>query len=311
MAKRVLAVIGAIALVLAAAVVRSLIDGDDDPDEGRPSGATARVVCDPDLRRPCESLASPQVRVEDSAVTSAAIVAGDADVDVWVTSSAWAELTAARLQRTSAPLGDPVLLASSPVGLHVFADRAAVLEDACAGEPTWGCIGDAAGRPWSDLGGPATWGTVRIGLPDPDTAVGLATLSAVAVGHFGDTDFAANDFGPLRDWLARLAQPSRGGDRSLLRTLLRVRGTYDGAALTAAEAGAQAELAVVATEPEVRARIVVVPVRGDLPDTARRALHAALVDAGWDSDDLDGEVEALLAPGVMGALHQLWKDVVR
>jgi len=309
MAKRVLAVIGAIALVLAAIALRSLIDDGDDPGGGR--GAAALVVCDPDLRRACEALTDVEVRVQDSAATSAALVAGDAELDVWVTSSAWLEVTTARLDRTSAPLGEAVPLASSPIGLHALADRAAVLELHCAGGPTWRCIGDAAGRPWSEIGGPSAWGSVRIGLPDPDTAVGLATLGAVAVGHFDGTDFAANDFTGFRDWLARLAGPSRGGDRTLLRTLLRVRGTYDGAALTEAEAGGQAALATMTASPEVRARAVAVPVDGRLSPAARRGLQGALVDAGWTADDLDAAVSPLLRTGVMGALHELWKDVAR
>jgi len=131
-------------------------------------------------------------------------------------------------------------------------------------------------------------------------------LASVAAGFFDGTDFAANDFGELQGWLSRLADASAPGDRDLLRNLVRARGTYSAGGLTEATASGRRELAVLPTEPVVEAVAVVVDLPGgdDLPDLdpAREALRAA----GWAAGD--GVPDTLLKPGVMAALHSLWKD---
>jgi hypothetical protein len=114
MAKRVLAIVGAIAIVLAATAIRAAwTDGDDGQRGG---GATAlSVVCDPDLAAACQQLGDGvRVEVQDSEETSQALVEGElGDVDDWVTTSAWTELTAARLTDGRDALGAVRRLASA------------------------------------------------------------------------------------------------------------------------------------------------------------------------------------------------------
>lgn len=315
MAKRVLAVIGAVALVLVAIVVRSALDdGDTTPGrDDRPSDGQLVAVCDTDFADQCRALDGAAVRVEPSATTSAAIVDGTAeDIDVWVTTSAWVELTAARVasHEGSIPLGSVQPLAIGDVALGVVAGRADALQGLCGGQPSWRCLGDNAGRPWADVGGQPTWGAVRTGLPDADTAVGLEVLASVAAGYFGSTTFAANDFAPeaFDGWLARLAAPSGAGDRDLLATLVRRQGTYDAGGVLAHEAAPRVELVTVSLRPSVPVRVVAVQL-GDEGLGDGGALRAAFVDAGWTPGG--GEPAELLVPGVMGALHDLWKDVTR
>jgi hypothetical protein len=303
--RRLLAVIGAVGMVAAAFAVRAALDDDA---EGGPDTADDRVlvVCDADLRVACDALGEDvEVRMEDAAVTSAAFVAGDLDeVDGWVTTAAWRELTDSRTERS---LGEATVLASSRVVLAVDADRAGAVRSLCEGAAVWRCVGDNAEQDWEGLGGDPRWGPLRTGLPDADTATGLSVLASVAAGYFDGTDFAANDFGDLRAWLSRLADPSSPGDRSLLRTLVRVRGTYTAGGLLEAAAGDRPELEVLEAAPPVDATVVLVDLPGGdtVPGTDRA--REALVAAGWDTGD--GEPASLLKPGVMAALHNLWKDI--
>jgi hypothetical protein len=65
--------------------------------------------------------------------------------------------------------------ARSPVAIAVWGERAATLETNC-GAIDVQCLVDKAGQTWEELGGPATWGTMLIGLADPTE--GIADLEA-------------------------------------------------------------------------------------------------------------------------------------
>jgi hypothetical protein len=305
--RRVLAVLGAVGMVVAAIVVRQAIDDEDDTGSDGPAGdEQVVVVCDPDLLDACRALGDQvQVLVEDSATASAAIVADDlAGVDGWVTSAAWLEVTE---NRADGDVGEAVVLAASPVVLAAVADRAEALTVLCAGAPAWRCVGDEAGQAWDTLGGDALWGSLRTGLPDADTAVGLSVLASVAAGFFDGTDFAANDFDDLRSWLSTLAEASAPGDRDLVRTLVRVGGTYSAGGLVEAQASDRPELRILAAEPSVDAVAVLVDLPGGDAIPAVSSARDALAATGWDTGE--GEPRPLLKPGVMAALHTLWKDV--
>ena len=48
-----------------------------------------------------------------------------------------------------------------------------------------------AGAPWSELGGEASWGTVRPAFGDvDDSALGLASFASSVAGYFGDADIS-------------------------------------------------------------------------------------------------------------------------
>ena len=311
MAKRVLAAVGAVALVLAALAVRSAWSSDDGPGGGRDEDGAPVLICDPDLADACGELDGVVVQVRDSAEASDAIVAGELEEgQAWVTTSAWTELTASRLDTSGRALGEVERLATSEVVVATIATRAPVLADACADMALWRCLGDAAGRPWTDIGGLDAWGAVEVGLPDADTATGLPVLASVTVGHFGGSDFAANDFTGFDAWLARLAEPSGTGDRDLLTTLVRVRGTYDAGGVLLHEAAPRIEVVVLDAQPSVPAEVVLAGLDGErFPSGSAEQLRAALVAEGWS--EAAGPPAPLLGRGVMGALHALWKDVAR
>jgi hypothetical protein len=65
--------------------------------------------------------------------------------------------------------------ARTPIAIAVWGERAPTLEREC-GEVDVQCLVDNAGTAWDELGGPATWGSVLVGLADPTE--GAADLEA-------------------------------------------------------------------------------------------------------------------------------------
>lgn len=77
--------------------------------------------------------------------------------------------------REDLPLGlDVIVFARTPIAIGVWQERAPALQRGCS--ISIQCLIDQAGVAWSDLGGPAAWGTVTLGLADP--AEGIADLEA-------------------------------------------------------------------------------------------------------------------------------------
>ncbi|HKX74571.1 MAG TPA: hypothetical protein VJR05_04195 [Acidimicrobiia bacterium] len=64
--------------------------------------------------------------------------------------------------------------ARSPIAIAIWQERSPALQRGCAIDIS--CLIDQAGVSWSDLGGPASWGTVALGLADPTE--GIADLEA-------------------------------------------------------------------------------------------------------------------------------------
>ena len=308
--RRVLAVIGAVLIVVGALAVRSMIEGDDDPSGGDDDGGLV-VMCDADFSAVCEALGPGDVRAETAVATAAGLDDGTrGDVDVWITSSAWAEVLQARAPEL---IGEAEALATSPVALATLPGRAEPVTRACTDQPMLRCVGDAVGRSWTELGGEATWGRVTFGLADPDRGIGLAVLAAAVGDYFSSLDVARNDFEAdpgFQAWLEGLypADPPS----SPVRVMVTAQGTYSVAADARARASVDAgQRAIELLEPEqpVTVTAVAVPVNGgdDLPDLAR--LREALVDGGWS--DAGGPAAPTLKPGVMAALHALWTELTR
>jgi hypothetical protein len=90
--------------------------------------------------------------------------------------------------------------ARSPVAIAMWGERSPILEQAC-GAVDIQCLIENAGQTWDDLGGPANWGTMLIGLADPTE--GIADLEAWRVVA------AANPPAGLGEWV-RLRAPEGG-----------------------------------------------------------------------------------------------------
>lgn len=312
MAQRVLAVIGAVALVLVAIVVRGALDDDggdgSDGSDGGDRDEQLIVACDVDLEELCRSLDGlAGLIVEESATTSLGLLGGTLDeVDAWVTSDVWFQVTQGRAE---GEIGSAELLATSQAVVAVDPTRASAVADLCGGQALWRCLGDQAGEPWSTLGGQATWGPLRSGLPDADTATGLSVLASVAVGYFDGTAFAANDFaGAFETWLDGLTAPAPGGDPDPAATLVARQGTYSAAGTTAARVSTITRpVEQLDATPTVQAGVVLVDLPGGDDVSPLDDLRALLVGAGWTS--ASGPPEPPFLPGVLAALHTLWTEI--
>lgn len=310
MAQRVLAVLGAIGLVLAAIAARNAIDdgGDDDPSGNGDGDGEIVLVCATDLAAMCDALDGVRVVEQEAADTAAAVESGDDaldGVDGWVTTSAWLEVV-----ESGAPgrLGAIEQLAVSPTIVAVDPDRADAVAALCAGAVAWACLGEHAGSQWGDRGGQGSWGTIKTGLPSGTSAIGLPVLAAAASGFFGGAEFASNDFDPtdFRGWLTTLTEASGTGERAPITALVTRRGMYS-AVGDLAMAARDRDVVVIDDSP-VDATVVVVSLPGADRIPGVGTLRDAFVTAGWDPASGD-TITPTLKPGVMAALLTLWTEV--
>jgi hypothetical protein len=311
--RRVLAVLAAVGMVVAAVLVRDALDDDDDGGDGEGDGATV-VVCATDLADACDALGSDaEVRVEAAAVTAAALADGTLaeDVDAWITSTAWLEVVESR---APGALDATRSIARSPATVATAPGRYEAINDLCAGDDVWQCLGASAGTDWGDLGdgSNAQWRELKVGLTDPDLALGLPVLASAAAGFFGTTDFVVNDprFGEFEAWLANLAEPSAAGDPNPALTLATRPGTYSAAGAVGAAAAPLDGRGVDSIDPDVpvAATIVITEVSGGDGTPSTDAVRDALEDDGWARAS-DDDLAPTLKPGVMAALHSLWRAV--
>lgn len=354
---RVMAVLATLGLVLGAVAVRDRLDGvtgDDqtitgpdptvttDPGSSGPGGRAA-VVCATDLRTTCEALAAAdpglEVRYEDAGRTATALAATDApDLDAWIVVSPWPQMVDAERQREGrAPLFSDATatLASSPLVMAVASDRLPPLQTACGGAVTWTCVGDAAGAPWTDIGGAAAWGDPKPGHASPDTALGALVVSQIAASRVGSTSLSTRDLNAdaFRGWFTRLErsvgtfEPSAG---THLRQLLQFGpGAVDIVGTVEAEAaellprvGPRADgVTVIHADPLIVVDLVVASVGDALGDRLTDA-DAVLAATGWrttpapptafpDWPTLPEPGVEPPAPGAVTALRGVWREVVR
>jgi hypothetical protein len=351
--KRFLAVLAAVGMVAAALLVRTLIDG------GGPSGAnnagdgssdTTTIICGPDLRRFCEALAaedsSVRVMIEDEATTTdrlATAEAGGLDADAWFTVGPAAAVLAD--DRSSAGLpplelgGTSPVLARSPAVLVAASDRAEALSGACLSGITWSCIGPFAGRPWTDVGGQATWGQVRPGLASPATGGGLTVWSQAVSSETVAVDlpalWARNDLDDpsVSAWFDNLAAQSRRAGPAASDPFSRflvapatfgVVGALEAAAGPALQrAAGRSALSLIYPEPVVTADVTLtVPNGSDPADVIDRLggdrIDELLAAEGWrvpsqpTAPGVGGgpplpETSGLPAPGALSYLQQRWE----
>lgn len=243
MRERILAVMGAVALIVAAVVVRSLLAGDGggggaDGPAGRPV-----VACTPDLRAVCDAL------VADGAVTAAPgpldlAGAGDpaAEVDAWIT---WDPAPAVvNFDHPDTWVATAVPLASAPLGV-----LAAAGAGTCPATTSWGsCVLAAA-----DAG-------LAVGIGPGTTAQGLARLHPVARALVpADGDFTTIPAAGLRRVLDS-PQIAQADQTAQLTTFLTRRGALNLVIGTAPalQAAAARQTTATVTTPTPAATLTVV-----------------------------------------------------
>ena len=192
MARRLLALVAAVAMITIALAVRNRAD------ENKAVGsAPLHLVCATELSALCDSLdgAGVDATIEPAATTADRLHSLDADstdIDGWLTPGPWGEMVdttrGPSAGKLFAPPGDP--LARSPLVVAVWKDKRARL--ACADLGDAACIGDAT----------ISRG-VRLGMPADNDAEGVLVDAALGAGHIKNSNFATNDLNEtdLADWL--------------------------------------------------------------------------------------------------------------
>lgn len=349
MIKRLLALAAALAMVAGAFVVRERRDSDPAGADG---GARPVIVCARELGPVCDALAPRaggfEFRVEDVGTTIDALGAASFDprsITAWLVPRPLPQLVDERRARAGLPLvfDDDIgqVLARSPVTVAIWGDRADVLTARCGATVDWVCIGEVAGRPWTDAGGQATWGTVKPGHPPADRSVeGLFAITQASAAKLGRRDLASNDLtdGEFRLWFTRLQRAvptfSPPAGTPVAQMLFTGPAAFDAAGTLEASAGPaiassreRQRLRLVTPTPVMTADVVLATTRGPSVGRARGLFGGdtaaeAFASAGWRvagrplAPGLDPALtlpdgDGLPPAGTLDALRSLWVDVTR
>jgi hypothetical protein len=348
-AKRLLALLGAVVLVLGAVGIRAVIDGGDgDSGGGGGRDRPLTLLCAAELGV-CEDLASSDLGIDVTiapAGTSADdLASGDLAAlgyDGWLTIGREAEIARDARERAGLPrsLGPPTVpIGRSPLVLALWKDRGEVLARHCGGAVDWRCIGDVAGTSWESIGGQPAWGAVKPGHADPSVdGTGLSVIGQAASNFFGRVDLSRDDYADdaFLDWFGRLERSIRFDPGSAFeRMLVGGPAIYDAVGTTEAEAGPllasastdrRRQVRLLYPAPVASAEAVYVPIRGASGADALGEVvtgdegRAALARAGWR---VDGEPRATGIPakpvlparanlpsaGSLEALLETWREV--
>ena len=330
--RRALAFIVAAGMIAGSLVVRDRID-----ERSARKRTLLRLTCVTELADVCDGLANASdirvdVVVEPAGTTADRLsTAKVADLDGWLVTPPWPEAVDEARQRVGltklfAPSGEPV--ARSPLVLVVQKLREQALRASCGGAIGWKCVGDAAPKQWSDIGGLAAWGPVKPWHPDPrEEAVGLLVAGQATAAYVGRTDVSTDDLDDpaYGDWLGGLelaVQRTNGSVTDMLTAAAQV----DVVGTTEADAAPQIASAEVTEKPVVlyprpvaTADLLLAPLAGSRVTGALRSLvggagRRALAKAGWRvrGQDLARGVPAsvslpagngLPSPGLLTALR--------
>ena len=329
--RRIGAVLVAVALVAGAVLLRrNVIDGGDDDTDGTvpvtavTSTPAAALVCITELQAACEAVAAADdgiaVVVEPASVTLDRLAAlpDDADLPLWLTIEPFpGMLDELRATAGSAPTGSAVdVLAASQLSVATpTGGRSATLDAACAGVALWRCIGERAGEPWTELGGDASWNTVRpsLGVVERD-GVALASFASAVAGYFGTPTVSRSAWEAdpaFVPWLRRLAgtvDESAVSAGTPLATMA-IRPALDVAATTEAERSALGGDRFDVNYPDPTMWVEAVLSTPDgvrVPDDLATAAADALTASGWS--DAATATQAVPGASTMLGLRALWAE---
>jgi len=337
--KRVLAVLAALAMVVAAWWIRSaFIDGDGGTGTG--GGDELHLTCGSDLADVCKQLAaddgSIRVTVVAEGMTADQLSGDDAEAtfDAWLTTGPWAQIVADNRSTANSkgrnPLGGTSeVLGRSPVTFVGPTDRLDALAAHCGGTATWVCIGDASGQRWDAVGGNPSWGQVKAGLAPPDSGAGLVALDQAMADKADRTDWDLTDLDDASQWMSQLVGAAEIAANPLNLLLTRP-GSFSIAAPLERQSGPQLQGAadgsrysLLYPEPVVTADVTLsAAAGGEVDDLIERIgadrLSEVLAEHGWR---VDGQPSAagvgsggalpkganLASPGALQALREQWR----
>ncbi|MEN3274032.1 MAG: hypothetical protein V7636_2793 [Actinomycetota bacterium] len=293
---RLIALVVAAGLIVAAILIRGVVD-DDSNDSSQQHDGPIRVVCATEIYAACAALdpGRYEARGEDAAVTARSLSGDDEpDFDVWIAPSSWPGIVDDARTRTG---GTPTLVAE---------------EERVARSPIVVVGGDGvAGCDWHCIGGKA----FSLGAASPSSGLGTLELGAAATGYFGRSTFAANDLDTaFGSWLEGMTERVVTNDQPVT-TLLQSRAFFDVAISTeadakteldAASADRKAGLSLQYPAPVAYVDVVAVdvdPARARVAAGVARTVGSLLESRGWKAPS--SSADGLPRPGVLAALREL------
>jgi hypothetical protein len=345
MVRRLGALAVAVAMIVVAVVIRNQIDDDSGSGSGSSGGGSGPVslTCAIELGDVCKAIGAADsdvhLTIEPAGVTASRLETADtvAGIDGWLVEAPWPAIVNDGRARNGLPDlfdDDPDVLARSPLVMAMWNDRLAAILTTCdEGALTWKCVGDAAGKKWTDVEGEESWAFVRPGFADPlPDGIGALVLAQAAVAFFGTNDLSSTDFqdDDFQRWIRQLATsipqtPTFDDMLTIRQSAVDVVGT------TEAEAGPElqasrdkANITITYPAPMATADVVVASVAGASGGgrlarivggkTGLEALAAAgwrvpnHATAGVNADIALSDTSGLPPPGAIDALRQVWKD---
>ncbi len=283
-AKRLLAVVIAVALVVGASVMRRFLDDGGGLSLG---GGGSRIYCDSSLADACTSVFdSADLIIEAPGVTLERFLdTADQGAVVWIAADLWFDILESEQRRLGQ--GDEVTATSDPIA---HSPLVLATDTGECSDISWACVMGIDG----DLG---TGG-------DLDSSAGLAVEVQLAVTALGRVSFATND-PDFRSWKSRLTvdvRPSRS-ELALLGTYLNSPGVVDAIALSDAAVTSLGRTtgAAIPTDGGADLEIEAVALNGARLPGSLGDLGDALTSVGW----LPGSAPAAELPtgGAMQALR--------
>lgn len=298
-AKRLLAVLAALALIGGAWAVRDrVIDADSAGDDA----ATADVlVCAQELVEVCRAAAPNGLAVvgEDAAVTLDRFSSEDAQPTLWLTFQPFPQMVnTVREQARQQPFGFAAReLASSPLVVVTRPTATAGVVDACGDPVGLACL--AGDRQFSPL------------VSSVESGIGLLSIASAVADRAGGA-FDPND-PDLALWARTFhrtssTSPLTGG--TAIRTLqIKPNVTIAIGADAEVSPSQRDSLEVLAAEPGVVLDVVLMEPFGiEAPGDLAGRLSAALEAKGWLTADASG-ASALPEPGTIVAIRAYWRQL--
>ncbi|HEX2850259.1 MAG TPA: hypothetical protein VHN98_06890 [Acidimicrobiales bacterium] len=299
---RLLAVLGAVLMIVAAVVVRARIDssGDGGSNGGSGSSGNGTVVCDAALGDACPSSATREAATDTADRLLA--VRGAAPLATWLTAGPWASMVDAtrKVQSQSSLFGREAAVASTPLVAVVRKGRLSCRP------VTWKCIGDAS----------MTQPAIAVAAPDARTSIGLLVRVAAVSGFLGappDSIADVRDNADATTWLGtledRINDARNRGSTDLDTWISIFPASSDVFLTTQAEANAVVRGSRVGSDVDIVVPSPQVYVEAGVADTGSRRfdstkLRELLTKAGWDPGAAKVDT-GLPSPDVLLALQQV------
>jgi len=331
--KRLGALILAVGMIFGSLALRNSMN-TENPDSRKSGGDSAssdakfRLTCAVELADVCNALAATQpnltVKPEEAGITADRLTKlpdnANPGFDAWLTVGPWAEIVQDNrnfTENTGAILGTPSgVLGSSPAKLVTLKSGETALNTACGGTITWKCLGQNQSLPQPQ----------GIGMPSPNTGVGLAVLADATNSFFGSNSYSASDFedAAFIGWFDQLTKKSREsnlGGQTVLERAVVATGTYTTVGALSSEVASLPTSTKKfnplpapkgAPAQPVIAQVRLVPARGvnakdALDQVNSEVLTNLLAKSNWDTAPQNPESN-LPDPGVLQVLRDMWNS---